>query len=432
MAGVARAAFACGRHKTLLSGDSLPCARGIAAAAHSSVAATAIRRSSVFTSFTLVRHPVRGRHRAAVASADFYRNSLGVKPTASPLRHAHSAPHHHAPGRRLRVFAAYVAQRIEIARFAKRMQAEWRLAESAIKVDKDWAIIRVPYSDFSGVEAADSDGHHSANDAVEHSYISVSRRGAIVVVNAPPHLRRAATASGTGLFDSVRSHSGSESAHERAESAPAANVVNFSLEPLLRDRSIVSGLMFDTSASISAALQQQQQPITEDLTVVLRPHESASESDSSNSRRSASTYSSDGSSGDSTRRGGAISNLSEGEAPEQYCVIDRRGDLILASHDIEPEAVRILNSVLAQTVNLHHFEGQVGQARPPVNGRLNQNLGLSHQLTVSALSMVGLSALHCTHSITLVARIPPPLSVAGGAHVRGGGRRFQPAAEQPP
>jgi hypothetical protein len=145
-------------------------------------------------------------------------------------------------------------------------------------VEKDWTIVRIPASElFLAGEAHPSGTTH----------ISVSRRGAVVIVNAPnTGMKRGML---TGRFD---------------------------IERLLQDRLIAPGLLPGSE-------------LTEELYVGLQPEDSIVRS-----------------------------------SIEGWSCLDRRGDLILRASELELDAIRILNSCMAQTINLQYFEGKVSERRP--------------------------------------------------------------------
>ena len=110
--------------------------------------------------------------------------------------------------------------------------------------------------------------------------MSVNRRGAVVIVNAP------LTGEGISVLQG-----------------------KYNLEGFLRDRSVAPGPWLSD--------------YHEDLFVQLKPEKNLTALDT-----------------------------------EQWSRIDRHGDLIIQAEELELDAIRILNSCMAQTVNLQYFEWQ--------------------------------------------------------------------------
>lgn len=226
------------------------------------------------------------------------------------------------------------------------------LTDAQVKLEKDWVLFRIPYGSYVGsIDAATS------SPAAATTHVSVSRRGAIVIVNGP-----------------LRGSSG-----------------RYQLEPLLADPSICP-------APLPADAQQS---FIEDLTVVLQPAAAGPGSAGSSSPGRAAA---DGASS------AAITSLEQHASSAAWSRVDRSGDLVLRASELSLDAVRILNSCLSQTVNLQYFETQVdamysivgevhrsveaGDPRGAINTQqLYKHLGSASSIT-NAVMLSGLRSMY--------------------------------------
>lgn len=186
--------------------------------------------------------------------------------------------------KRVNIFAAYVAPKIDLHKLAKKAVEEWKLQESQARLEKEWLIFRFMTEDYAAAPAA-----------LRHTYLSVSKTGAVVAVNVP---------------------------HSRL----ALQAERYCLAPLL-----------EQCASPSLLPEAYQ----EDLVLTLESHSELNKSSPA------------------AGSAGAAAFAQSGEGASFSASPLSRTDVVLQGEELELDAVRILNSCMAQTVNLQHFEVQL-------------------------------------------------------------------------